>query len=261
MRSRSAISIYPTLKGRVAIVTGGGRGLGRSFVRHFAEQGAIPVIAQRNGEAALALQKELEAQGRRALAVRTDVSDPTSVAEMVERTLAALGRIDVLVNNAAMLQNLTIGPFWELPLEEWRRAIDVNVTGAFLCSRAVVPAMQKAQWGRIVNLSSTNLISGKPNYLHYSASKSALIGMTRAMARELGRWNITVNALLPGTTKTDAGRTSAQDDYFERARREQAIQRLAEGSDHARVLMFLCSDDAGFVSGQSLVCDGGRHFN
>ncbi|MBI4294123.1 MAG: SDR family NAD(P)-dependent oxidoreductase, partial [Betaproteobacteria bacterium] len=94
-------AIYPTLKDRVAIVTGGGRGLGRSFVRHFAEQGAIPVIAQRNGEAAIALQQELEAQGQRALAVRTDVSDPDSVAAMVERTLAALGRIDVLVNNAA----------------------------------------------------------------------------------------------------------------------------------------------------------------
>jgi 3-oxoacyl-[acyl-carrier protein] reductase len=256
----TATAVYPTLKGRVVIVTGGGQGLGRSFVRHFAEQGAIPVIAQRNGDKAIALQKELEAQGRCAFAVRTDVSDPASVAEMVERTLAAFGRIDVLVNNAAMLQDITIGPFWELPPDEWRRAIDVNVTGTFLCSRAVVPAMQKGQWGRIINLSSTNLISGKPNYLHYTASKSALIGMTRAMARELGRWNITVNALLPGTTKTDVSRTSAQDEYFERALREQAIRRLAEVSDHARVLMFLCSDDAGFVSGQSLVCDGGRHF-
>ena len=253
-------AIYPSLAGRVAIVTGGGQGLGRSFVRHFAEQGAIPVIAQRNVEAAIALQQELEAQGHRSLAVRTDVSDPVSVAAMVERTLAALGRIDVLVNNAAMLQNITIGPFWELPVEEWRRAIDVNVTGTFLCSRAVVPAMQKGQWGRIINLSSTNLISGKPNYLHYTASKSAMIGMTRAMARELGRWNITVNTLLPGTTKTDTSRTSADDEYFQRAVREQAIQRLADVSDHARVLLFLCSDDAGFITGQSLVCDGGRHF-
>jgi 3-oxoacyl-[acyl-carrier protein] reductase len=257
----TATAFYPSLKGRIAIVTGGGRGLGRSFVRHLAEQGAIPVIAQRDGEAAIVLQKELQAQGHQALAIRTDVSDPTSVAEMVERTLAAFGRIDVLVNNAAMLQNLTIGPFWELPLDEWRRAIDVNVTGTFLCSRAVVPAMQKGQWGRIVNLSSTNFISGKPNYLHYTASKSAMIGMTRAMARELGPWNITVNTLVPGTTKTEVGRTSAQDEYFERAVHQQAIQRLAEVSDHARVLLFLCSDEAGFISGQSLVCDGGRHFN
>ena len=252
---------YPSLKGRVAIVTGGGRGLGRSFVRHFAEQGAIPVIAQRSSEAAIALQEELEAQGHRALAVRTDVSDPDSVADMVERTLAAFGRIDVLVNNAAMLQDITIGPFWELPLDEWRRTIDVNVTGTFLCSRAVVPAMQKGQWGRIINLSSTNFISGKPNYLHYAASKSAMIGMTRAMARELGRWNITVNTLLPGTTKTDASRTSADDEYFARAVRQQSIQRHADVTDHARVLLFLCSDEASFVSGQSLVCDGGRHFN
>ena len=198
---------YPTLKDRVVIVTGSGQGLGRSFVRHFAEQGAIPVIAERNGDAATALQEELEAQGQRSLALRTDVSDPVSVAEMVDQTLASFGRIDVLVNNAAMLQDITIGPFWELPLDEWRRAIDVNITGTFLCSRAVVPAMQKGQWGRIVNMSSAIVVSGRPNYLHYTASKSALIGMTRAMARELGRWNITVNALLPGTTKTDFGRT------------------------------------------------------
>ena len=257
----TATAFYPSLKGRIAIVTGGGRGLGRSFVRHFAAQGAIPVIAQRNSEAAIALQRELEGEGYRALAVRTDVSDPASVTDMVERTLAAFGRIDVLVNNAAMLEDLTIGPFWELPLDEWRRAIDVNVTGTFLCSRAVVPAMQKGEWGRIINLSSTNWISGKPNYMHYTASKSAMIGMTRAMARELGRWNITVNALLPGTTKTEVSRTSADDEYFERALQQQAIQRLADASDHARVLLFLCSDEAGFISGQSLVCDGGRHFN
>jgi 3-oxoacyl-[acyl-carrier protein] reductase len=256
-----ANAIYPALKDRVAIVTGGGQGLGRSFVRHFAEQGVIPVIAERNGEAALALQQEIEAQGHRALAIRTDVSDPASVSEMVQRTLAAFGRIDVLVNNAAMLQDITIGPFWELPPDEWRRAIDVNVTGTFLCSRAVVPAMQKRQWGRIINLSSIIVLSGRPNYLHYTASKSALIGMTRAMARELGRWNITVNALLPGTTKTDFSRTSAQGDHFARAMREQAIPRLADMSDHARVVLFLCSDDAGFVTGQCVVCDGGRNFN
>lgn len=256
----TATAIYPTLKGRVAIVTGSGQGLGRSFVQHLAEQGAIPVIAERNGDAAIALQKELEAQGRRALAIRTDVSDQASVADMVERTLDAFGRIDVLVNNAAMLQDITIGPFWELSPDEWRRAIDVNVTGTFLCSRAVVPAMQKKQWGRIINMSSIIMVSGRPNYLHYTASKSAMIGMTRAMARELGHWNITVNALLPGTTKTDFSRTSAQADHFERAMREQAIPRVADMSDHARLLLFLCSDDAEFITGQSHICDGGRNF-
>ena len=199
----TASTVYPTLKDRVVIVTGGGQGLGRSFVRHLAEQGAIPIIAQRGVDGARELQKELEAQGLRALAIGTDISDPASVGAMVEETLAAYGRIDILVNNAAMLKNLVIGPFWELPLDEWRSAIDVNITGSFLCARAVVPAMQSRKWGRIINLSSTTVVSGRPNYLHYTASKAALIGMTRAMARELGEWNITVNALLPGTTKTE----------------------------------------------------------
>ncbi len=256
----TATASYPTLKDRVAIVTGGGQGLGRCFARHLADKGAIPVIAEINGQTALAVQKEFEAEGRRALAVRTDVTDQGSVDALVKQTLAAFGRIDILINNAAMLQNLTIGPFWELSPDEWRRTIDVSITGTFLCSRAVVPAMQKARWGRIINLSSTIVVSGRPNYLHYTACKSSMIGMTRAMARELGRWNVTVNALLPGTTKTDTSRTSAQGDHFERALREQAIQRLAEMSDHARALLFLCSDDAGFITGQSLVCDGGRSF-
>ena len=232
------LAIYPCLRGRVAIVTGGGQGLGRAFVRRLAAQGVIPVIAQRNFDVAKALQDELSAQGAKSMAVATDISDEASVEAMVSRALDAFGRIDILVNNAAILKHLKIGPFWQLPIDEWRGAIDVN----------------------IINLSSTTILSGRGGYLHYTASKAALIGMSRAMARELGEWNITVNSLLPGTTKTESERTSAEDTYFENARKQQSIQRLAEVDDHARALLFLCSDESRFITGQSMVSDGGRSF-
>jgi 3-oxoacyl-[acyl-carrier protein] reductase len=256
----TATAIYPSLKGRVEVITGAGQGLGRSYAQHFAAQGAVPVIAEYDIDRALAVQREIKADGGTALAIRTDVSDPASVASMAEETLAAFGRIDVLINNAALFQKITLGPFWELPLDEWRRAMDVNITGAFLCSRAVLPAMQKARWGRIINLSSSTVVSGRVNYLHYITSKSAMVGMSRAMARELGQWNITVNVYLPGVTKTEVDRPSAQGDVFVRAMREQSIQRVAEMSDHASTLLFLCSDDAGFISGQCHLVDGGRNF-
>jgi 3-oxoacyl-[acyl-carrier protein] reductase len=220
----------------------------------------ITIIAQRNFEVAKALQDELSAQGAKSMAVATDISDEGSVEAMVAMAQDAFGRIDILVNNAAMLKNLKIGPFWQLPIDEWRGAIDVNITGSYLCARAVVPGMQAAKWGRIINLSSTTIVSGRGGYLHYTASKAALIGMTRAMARELGEWNITVNSLLPGTTKTESERTSAEDEYFEIARKQQSIQRLAQVEDHARALLFLCSDESRFISGQSMMSDGGRSF-
>lgn len=253
-------AVYPTLKDRVVIITGGAQGLGRNYAEHFAEQGSIPVIVDYDGDKAAAVQKSLEARGHKALAIRTDVSDVQSVAAMAEKALKELGRIDVLINNAALFSKITLAPFWELPIDEWRRAMDVNVTGAFLCSRAVVVTMQKARWGRIINVSSSTVLNGRPNYLHYIASKSALVGMTRAMARELGEWNITVNVYLPTATQTEIERPSAKPAHFERLAGEQAIRRIADMSDHAATMLFLCSDDAGFITGQSHLVDGGRGF-
>jgi 3-oxoacyl-[acyl-carrier protein] reductase len=251
---------YPSLKDRVVVITGGAQGLGRSYAEHFAKQGSIPVIVDFDGDKAMAVQRSLESQGHRALAIRTDVADPQSTAAMAEQVVEKFGRIDVLINNAALFSKITLAPFWELPLEEWHRAMDVNVTGAFLCARAVVPAMQKARWGRIINVSSSTVLNGRPNYLHYIASKSALIGMTRAMAKELGEWNITVNVYLPTATQTEVERPSAQPAHFQRLAGEQAIRRIAEMSDHAATMLFLCSDEAGFVTGQSHLVDGGRAF-
>ena len=256
----SVSAVYPSLAERVVVVTGGAQGLGRSYVEHFAAQGSVPVVVDYDGDKATTVQKELQSRGYRALAIRADVADPLSVEHMAATALKELGRIDVLINNAALFSKITMAPFWELPLDEWRRAMDVNVTGAFLCSRAVVPAMQKAKWGRIVNVSSSTVLNGRPNYLHYIASKSALVGMTRAMARELGQWNITVNTYLPTATQTEIERPSASKAHFERLAGEQAIRRIADMSDHAATMLFLCSDEAGFITGQSHLVDGGRGF-
>jgi 3-oxoacyl-[acyl-carrier protein] reductase len=251
---------YPSLRGRVVIITGGGQGLGRAYAHHFAAQGAIAVIAELNEENGRLVQAEVEAAGGKALFVKTDVSNEASVNAMAQAALAAFGRIDCLINNAAVLARITLAPFWKLPLDEWQRVIDINTTGAFLCARAVVPAMQERRWGRIINVSSGTVIMGRENYLHYVTSKSAVIGMTRAMAREVGAWTITVNAFWPGVTRTEVERPSVRNDAFEGMMQMQAIKRLARTDDAAKVVMFLCSDDAEFITGQGILADGGLVF-
>lgn len=253
-------SRYPSLESRVVIVTGGGRGLGRSFSRLFADQGAVAVVADRNLAGAEGVREEIAAAGGRALAIETDVSDAASVQAMVDRTMAELGRIDVVINNAGLIQGITLAPFWELPIDEWRRLIDVNLTGAFLVARAAVPHMIARQWGRIINISSSTVATGRGNYLHYTSSKSAMIGMTRSMAREVGPHGITAHVILPGATKIEVERLSARGDHFEKIMQEQSVKRTADPSDHANLALWLCSDDAGYMSGHSFITDGGRAF-
>ena len=251
---------YDSLKDRVVIITGGGQGLGRGYAHYFAAQGAVPVIAEIKGDEAERVAEEIRSKYGRVLAVQTDVADQASVDRLAEQTLSAFGRIDCLINNAAVLQYITMAPFWELPVDEWKRAMDVNITGAFLCARAVVPAMQAARWGRIINVSSSTHVMGLPNYLHYITSKSAAVGMTRSMARELGPWNITVNTFWPGIMQTEIDRPSMQReryiDYIER----QCLKRQGTIGDLAKVVLFLCSDESSYISGQSLQPDGGYTF-
>lgn len=253
-------NVYRGLKDRVVIITGGGQGIGRAYAHHFGAQGAIPVIAEYNAEKGETVKREVENAGGKALAIETDVADINSATAMVDRTLSELGRIDCLINNAAVFSQITMAPFWELPVPEWERAVQVNVNGAFYCSRAVVPAMQERKWGRIINVSSATMLMGRENYLHYITTKSAMVGMTRAMARELGNWNITVNTFWPGVTKTEVERPSVPNELFERMTAQQSIKRLTETSDLAKGVMFLCSDDADFITGQSLQVDGGMTF-
>ncbi|MFZ5493610.1 MAG: SDR family NAD(P)-dependent oxidoreductase [Pseudomonadota bacterium] len=251
---------YAGLRGRVVIITGAGQGIGRAYAKHFAAQGAIPVIAEFNAEAGQRVEDEVKAQGGQALFVKTDVADEASTQAMAQAALDAFGRIDCLINNAAVFSRITMAPFWELPVDEWRRAMDVNITGSFLCARAVVPAMQARRFGRIINISSATMIMGRENYLHYITSKAAMVGMTRSMARELGSWDITVNTFWPGVTKTEIERPSVPNEVFERMTQMQSIKRLTHTDDLAHGVMFLCSDDAGFITGQSLQVDGGLTF-
>lgn len=257
----SVTARYDSLKDRVVIITGGGQGIGRGYAHHFSRQGAIPVIAELNGENGERVAREVEAAGGRAFAFQTDVGDMASVQRMVDATLSATGRVDVLINNAAVFSRITMAPFWELPLDEWDSAMRVNITGSFYCARAVVPAMQEAKWGRIVNVTSGTVALGSANYLHYITSKSAMIGMTRSMSRELGPWNITVNTFWPGITKTEVPRPSAPDEVFEMFRERQCLPRLTTIEDLAKPMLFLCSEEAAFMTGQIFEPDGGLSFN
>lgn len=253
-------SVYPTLKDRVVVITGGGQALGRTYAHAFAEQGAIPVIAELNEESGQRVVNEITQKGGRAMAIQTNVADETSVNEMAEAALSEYGRIDCLINNAAVFSQITIAPFWELPVDEWQSAMDVNINGAFFCSRAVVPIMQERKWGRIINIASTTIPTGRPNYLHYITSKSAMIGMTRSMARELGDWNITVHLFMPGAVETEVERPSVSGAMFENLAQQQAIKRPATMDEYAGFMLFLCSDDAEFTTGQTFAANGGIAF-
>ena len=256
----TANATYASLKGRVAIVTGGGQGLGRAYAHFLAAHGAIPVVADLDGGNAGRVASEISAAGGRALGLGIDVADEAATLGMADRALSEFGRIDILINNAAVFSRITMAKFWELPLAEWRQAMDVNITGAFLCARAVVPAMQEGKWGRIVNVSSGTTCLGLPDYLHYITSKGAMVAMTRSMARELGTWNVTVNTFWPGVTQTEIERPSVPAHKFDEWAKMQCLGRKAGLDDMAKVVMFLCSDEAGWITGQNLLADGGLNF-
>jgi NAD(P)-dependent dehydrogenase (short-subunit alcohol dehydrogenase family) len=249
--------ITASLHGRVAIITGAGQGIGRVFAKAFAAAGAIPIIAERNRERGEAVTAEIEQAGGQARAIATDVADAESVSAMAKAVEQEFGRIDILFNNAAIFSTLEMRPFDEIPLAEWEAVLRVNVTGAFLCARAVVGAMRRAGWGRIINMASGAVTLGRPNYLHYITSKAALEGMTRSLARELGPNGITVNAILPGATFTEVERKTVTLQQKERIVAMQCVARPEEPQDLVGTALFLASDAAAFLTGQAVTVDGG----
>lgn len=243
--------------GRVVIVTGGGQGIGREYVKQYAAAGAIPVIAELNGDKARAVAEEVKSAGGKALAVITDVADPASVSELTNQVMREFGRIDVLVNNAGIFTTLKMRPFQEIPLEEWTTVLNVNITGCFLTARAVLPAMMAAKWGRIINITSGSVPLGVKYYLHYVTSKSALIGMSNSMARELGAYGITVNAVQPGGTFTEIPRETITEEGKARLIASQCIPREEVPMDLVGLVIFLSTEASGFITGQTIACDGG----
>ncbi|GAA2814955.1 3-oxoacyl-[acyl-carrier protein] reductase [Aminobacter aminovorans] len=243
--------------GRVAIVTGAGQGIGREYARQFAAAGAHAVIAEANIDRARAVQKEIVAAGGSALAIHTDVGDAASVDEMVKEATRTFGRVDVLVNNAGIFTSLKMKPFEEIPLDEWERVMRVNITGCYLTARAVSPYMRERNWGRIINITSGSVPLGVRNYLHYVTSKSALIGMTNAMARELGAHGITVNAVQPGGTFTEVPRETLTEEGKARLIAAQCIPREEVPMDLVGLVLFLSSEAATFITGQTIAVDGG----
>jgi len=243
--------------GRVVIVTGGGQGIGREYARQLAAAGAVPVVADVNAEAAASVVAEIEASGGRASAHAADVADPASVDTLVQEVLTSHGRLDVLINNAAIFSSLKMRPFEEIPIDEWRAVLEVNVTGAFLCARAVSPLMKQAKWGRIINIGSSAVPLGVPNYLHYVTSKAASLGLTNAMARELGPFGITVNTIQPGGTFHEVPRETVSEAGKAKLIASQCIPREEVPTDLAGLVLFLCSNASEFVTGQTLVVDGG----
>ncbi len=241
---------------RVVIITGAAQGIGRELARQFGAAGAFAVVADLNIAKAETVVEEIEAKGGTALAVEVNVGDEASVVAMVDTVIARWGRVDVLINNASIFATIEKGPFDEIPLAQWEHVLRINITGTYLCVKAVATHMRKNGFGRIINISSDAVNRGVANYLHYVTSKSAIVGMTNSLARELGPHGITVNCVRPGmvTTEVERGTTS---DSLARASAQQCIPRNMVPTDLVGIMLFLAAPASAFITGQTIACDGG----
>ena len=246
------------LTGRTVIITGGGKGIGKVYAEEFAKAGAQVVTADIDAAAARAVAEALSTQGCEALALETDIASEESTKSMAEATIERFGSIDVLVNNASLMSVLPRRSWLEIPIEEWDRVMAVNLRGMFLSCRAVFPAMKAQQRGKIVNISSSRVWEGTPNRLHYTTSKAGVIGFTRALAREVGEYGITVNAVTPGYTLSETQVVSSSSNYLASRVEGRVFERAQVPADLVGAVMFLASAGSDFMTGQTINVDGGK---
>jgi NAD(P)-dependent dehydrogenase (short-subunit alcohol dehydrogenase family) len=245
------------LEGRVAIVTGAAQGIGNAIAKGLAADGARIVVADLNRA------EEAAAELEGGVGLTVDVADETQVEEMAREVVDRCGRIDILVNNAGLYASLAMRPFTEIPVDEWRRVMDVNVLSMFLACRAVVPHMRERGGGRIVNISSGTPFRGVPFLLHYVTSKGAIVALTRALAKELGRDDVLVNCVAPGFTMSDGVREHPEvvEALRDASISARTLQRDEEPEDVVGAVVFLSGPGAAFVTGQTIVIDGGQYFH
>lgn len=243
------------LTGQVAVVTGAARAIGRTIAETLAARGAtvVSIDLQPSDETVAAV----EADGGQALSIVEDVTDEISVARAFDRVLESYGRVDVLVNNAGLFAGIERRPFWEIDVAEWGRVMDINVRSVFLCSREASRPMREAGRGRIVNIASNVTTFGMANLLHYVASKSAVVGMTRSMARELGPAGIAVNAVAPGLVTTEITVQTVPEEYRRLVAEGQCLQQPILPADIAQAVAYLAGPTARMVTGQTLLVNGG----
>lgn len=243
---------------RVAVVTGGGSGIGLAIAARLAADGAAVAIFDLDGDSAEAAAKGIEAAGGRAVGLQVDVTDRPRVEDAVLEVASDLGSPQILVNNAG-LPSFT--PFLDITLEHWNQRLDVNLTGTFHCCQVVLPHMVEAGWGRIVNISSSSTHSGTPRMAAYVAAKSAVVGLTKCLALEFGPAGITVNTIPPGGIDTPMLRAAAAGGNLdvEAAARITPVRRIGQPEDIAATCSFLCREEAGYITGQVVGVNGGRN--
>lgn len=249
------------LKDKVAIITGSARGMGRIFALRFVKEGANLTICDIHDCQQTA--KEIEAIGGEVLALKTDVTSEESTVDMAKKTVDRFGRIDILVNNAGVFGGIEIKdfvkPIEQIVSKDWDKILEVNVKGVFLCCKSVIPYMKRQGAGKIVNIASTAGFTGLPAFIHYSTSKGAVITLTRGLAVTLGDSNINVNAVAPGMVWTEATQAIFSEEYAQQAvATTQILKKRAQPEDIAGAVVFLSSDDADLITGQTLAVNGGE---
>jgi len=249
-----------TLKDRVALVTGASRGIGAATAEVLAQRGAKVAVSGRTVADLERVAAGIASAGGKALAVPCDVLDQGQVEAMVKRVVSEWGRLDILVNNAALYYGIGRRPFYEVSSEEWDKLMAVNLKGPFLCAKAVFPQMKAQKKGKIINLSSETAFTGSKGFIHYVTSKGGIISLSRVLAAELGPHGICVNTIAPGFTDTEASRT-VTDDISKYNVSLTPLGRLQQPQDLIGALLFLASDESDFFTGQALVVDGGRYMH